>query len=411
MPRLVAPHYAHIYQRPREGSAWVASYQAFEYKHRIMALGGDDTASFSLRVKPAEAEYIYSYLIGSVVRIHVDDPIQPIWEGYIERVTYRAGGLTMTRSLENMINRASVTFYNASAPGAVKTETTSVVDNTASQAIYGVKEATVDAGIHYDNADKTHKTVLRSTLAAIRAWPQVSVANGAGGGGALIEIELRGLQYMAWDWAVYASTAGTVAAWQVLERMTIRTDLSAPPNATYIYETAGAAGSVAARNIGQNTAFNMSRTSQSGQTYLQFIQSIVEAGDATNLWVYGITMLDPNALTRTVYYKAATTAVRYQAFAYKDTGRLRDTSGVLVPGWLVTPDCGVQLMDVLIGYNQVGDDPRIGYIMAIDYDAETGLVSFQTGDNVTIEGVLQKDRYFKAHGHWSRFGANVRNVL
>jgi hypothetical protein len=417
MPSLIATHYAHIYQRPAQGSAWLGVYRALHYSHRLTIAGGFDSASFSLDVKPAEAEYIYSYLIGCVVRIHVDDPINPIFEGYIDRITYRAGGQTLTRSLENMANRVNVVYYSADKASGTKTEQNAVANNTASQAIYGVKEVTIDGGIHRNDSDKTHKVLLRNTQLATRAWPQVSMTNASAGTGALIEIELRGLHVMAWDWSNFRITAasglGTTEilslAYFRLTASTASANAYLPPNASMLYVTGG--GGVGNVQIQTNNNGNISLLSESGQTRLEFIQSIVEAGDGTNQYVFGITLPDPNTGLRYVYYRQANTTVQYQAYALRDTGRLRDLAGRLIPGWRVTPDAGVQLMDVLIGYNQLGDDPRIGYIQSVDYDADSGLVTFQTGDNATMEGVLQADRYFKAHGKIKKFGANLRQVL
>lgn len=408
MASFAIPHYLHIYDKPRAGSNWLNSYRADNYTHRLTARGGYDAASCSLKVRPSEAEHIFSNYLGNVVRIHVDDPNAPIFEGYIDRITYRPGGLVLTRSLENMANRVNV-VYSETAGGT--TQQTAVVNNAASQAIYGVKEMTIDGVVNY-GADVTHKNALRNTILAIQAWPQISTASGSSGGETL-ELEIRGLQYMAWDWQNYRNTAaGTDNADLAIMRVALRTDVSAPTNAPYIYLT-GSGGFTGAFTelIQANAAFVYSRQSEGGNTYLQYIQAVAEGGDGTNRWIYGITAPNPNTGIRRVYYRPMNAVVSYQANALLDTGRLRDTSGAIVPGWLVTPDAGIQIMDVLVGYNQSGDDPRIGYIESIDYDGETGLVSFQTGDNITMEGILQKDRYYKPQNAVRRFGAAPRTKL
>lgn len=406
---FIAPHYLHISDRPRQGSNLLATYQANNYTHRLTTAGGYDTASCALNVRPSEAEDIFSNYVGCAVAFYVDDPTAPIWEGYIERITYRAGGLVLTRSLENMANRVSVTYKNTASGN---TETTLVNDNADSQAIYGIKEMSIDGLINY-GADVSHKNLLRDTNLAIRAWPMVSVATGGDSGGPLIELEMRGLQYMAWDWQAYSNAAaGVDNADLAFMRTTVRTDVSAPTNAPYIYLT-GAGSFVGAFSalVQANATFNYSRQSSAGQTYNQYLQGLIEAGDGARPWIFGITPRDFNTGVRLVYYRAASAEIKYQVNALRETGRLRDMSGALIPGWRVTPDASAQIMDILIGYNQAGNDPRVFYIEAIEYDGESGLVSFQSGDNITMEGILQRNRYFRPQNRAQRFGAEPRKTL
>lgn len=430
MTLSIPTHVMEISQRPRQGALKLGSFPVNNYRHRITAKGGFDSASCSLDVRPAEAEDIFSNYVGCVVAFYVDNPFAPIWEGYIERITYRVGGAVLTRSLENMANRVNVTYYNADSGAAIKTENIqtalgTVIENAASQAIYGLKVTNLDAGIHFNNADKSHKNLLRQTTLAQRAWPQISTVFGVEASGPLIELEMRGLHYMAWDWQTYENVRGSgldtlTNASRAFQIVTSESGAAAwgggalvPANASYIYAigTSVNPNVLAQQYVTGNVSFNIQLASQSAQTYLQYIQGVAEAGDGAKQYVYGIHPPDPTTGIRYTYYSPANAAVAYQVTALRDPGRVRGTDGIITPGWLVRPNNGIQIMDILVGYNQAGDDPRIGYIESIEYDGETGLVSFQTGDNITMEGVLQKDRYYKAHGTKDRFGAQPRNVL
>jgi phosphotransferase system IIB component len=422
----IAPHYLHVYQRPRQGTAHVASYKVNGYRHRLVTQGGYDSASCALDVRAAEAEWIYSHLIGCVARFHVDDPMQEIFEGYIDRITYRVGGFTYTKSLENMANKVNVTYFNSDSAAAVKTEnvdtaTGTVLQNTESQAIYGLKEMNLEAGVHHNNADKTHKILLRQTTLAIRGWPQVSVAYGGENSGALIELEFRGLHVMAWDWQHYNAPKGS-AADVTLDLVTAFLRLVGdsgfaggiylPSNAASIYQTgvlAGGANWLRFVKSGAGPA-NISMASASGQTYLQFVQSITEAGDGVSQAVFGLKRYEISSGLRYAYYQLASTTVRYNINALRDTGRIRDIYGRIVPGWMVVPDGVFQTMDIRLASHSGGDDPRTGYISAVEYDADSGTASIQSGDNITLEGVLQHDRYFKAHSR-KAFSAPPRQVL
>ncbi len=405
---MIRPHIIQLWSKPKQTAQWLQNYIAVNYSHKIVAKGGYESMSATLTMTALEGEAFLERYIGNIVRVYVDNPVVPIWEGLITRITFRAGGVVFTRSTDNMMNRTNVTFYNADSASAQKTEQTAVADNTQSQALYGIKEGSIDAGVHYNNADKTHKTTLRNTLLGVRAYPQISVSAGGSSASASIEIECQGLIYFAYEWQNYKNTDTTLSsASGILNRI-------GSGNAGAIYPTnlpfvVALDGSL----VQSNLSFNISRESKTGQTFLQFIKSVVEAGDGTQQWVWGLTPVDPNTGTRRFYYKAASTAVVYTTQIYRDSGYVRDVYGNILNGWNVTPDAGIRINDAFLGWSLsgtgAGDDPRVGYIETIDYNGETGAVTWQTGDNITLEGVFQNDRYFKEQGR--RFGATIRSLV
>lgn len=411
-------HSVHLYQPPRQGTAFVAQHAAIGYRHGIMAKGGFDTASFTLQLSQPAAELAFSNYLGCVVRVIVDNPDEPIWEGYIDRMTWRTGGVAVTRGFDNMMNRVNVTYYNADSPSTNKTEQTAVANQLASQALYGVKEGSIDAGVHYDNSNKTHKEALRDLRKNIYAYPQVSVSASEGGDGVL-EIECKGLQYYVWDWSNYKlakshPNAITAALWGAFVRAAVMTGYPVdilPPNAPYVYEMGSVAGGDWMRYITQNAASDINYASEAGQTHLQWLQKIVDAGDSVNRYVFGITLPDPNNGKRYVYYRQANTAIQYTSYAMSDTGRLRDLYGGVVAPWLVRPDAGVRINDILTGWDEAGDDPRIGYIESIEYDADAGTVQWQTGDDITLEGAMQRKKPLKAFAANNSFAANPRQTV
>lgn len=402
---------AHVLQRPVQGTGFVGRYPVFNYTHRKIARGGDDYASCSIKCSQTAGEEIYSEYLGCIVQFYAsDNPIDPIFEGFINRVTLRTGGVVLTRSLDEMSNRVSVVFYSANSGATPKTEITTAVNNTDSQDIYGIKEGTFDGGIHFNAADTTHKQILRDTIRTIRAWPQISVASTDRVEGTSIELEIRGLKSFAWEWQNYTSTNTTLeTASDAFTRVTVLLTGAPPSNGALIYGT-GNVGTPSLGEIAANTTFNISRESRSGQSYWQYIQSIIEAGDGSAQYTCGITRSNIFAANRYVYYRpAAVATLKYTTKAYKDAGMLRNTAGVLIPGHLIEPDAAIQVMDLLPNWSQPGDNPTIGYIESIDYDAESGRVKWQTGDNLTLEGVLQGTKYFKKSG--VLFGAQTRQVL
>lgn len=399
-------HRLNLYQRPAQGGmngTFLASFVTVGWSHVIKARGGFESATCSVVIPRARAEAFIAEYLGTVGRLFVDNPMEPAWEGFIESITYVIGGQAITRSLANMSNRTNVVFFDADA-ATPDTTSTGVANNTTSQSVWGIRETTLDAGIHYNTADKTHKTILRNTLLAVKAFPQITTTSS--GGAIVLTLELRGLIYYAYEYQNYLNT-GTTLLPAVNAFLRASVALAAPANAAQVVETSAVYPVTYDDDIVSNLSFNIAETSDTGQTHLQYINSVVEAGDGTQQWVWGIGVFNINTLTRRIYYREASTAVVYTANVLRDVGRIRDTTGKLIPGWKIRPDRGIRLNDVLVGYNQTGDDPRVGYIEQIQYDAETGMVSYSTGDNRTVEGALGVVNYFKRAG--DRYTV-VRNV-
>ncbi len=403
---MIRPHHVHIYQRFREGNGYLARFQAFQYRHKKTAMGGDDSASCVVIATPAEAERILTDYLGCTVQTYVDNPIVPVWEGFISRITLEIGGVVFSRSLESMSNRVNVTYYNSDSAAADKTEQTAKVNNGLSQAKYGIKEGSYDAGVHYDNSDKTHKTALGSMVLGVYSWPQYSTEVRTPGA-VVVRLEMQGF-YHVWEWENYRNTGTTkYGAGGMLRRLLAFADANAPSNASYIYDTRLVGDPPPL--MGTNAAFNISEESKTGQTYWQFAQGIVEAGDGVSAWVLQITRPDPNTGLRQVYYQPANTAVAYVMRPLTEPNVIRTPYGTRVNGWDVEPDRAVEFTDVLSFDKLEGDNPKKAYISAVEYDADAQSVSIQSGDDLTLEAALGFRRYIKRIG--DRFGAQLRQTV
>lgn len=354
---------------------------------------------------------MFADFVGNIVQFFADaTPINPIFEGIITRITLRTGGITATRSTDEMTNSVDVVFYNTNSGATPKTNQTSTVVSQDSIDVYGTKHGTFDAGIHYNSGNLSHKTVLRNTLRTLKAYPQISVSSNDRIEGTIVEMEVKGLREYAWNWQNYASTDTTLkTAGATFEALTVRSDLALfPSNAGFIYAT-GAAGSAAVEGVTANSAFDISQESRSGQTYWQFLQSLLEAGDASVQWVCGITRSNIFNATRYVYYKAASSTLKYTVRAYEDAGRVRNLAGVIVPGYLVEPDAGVYVTDLFANWQNPGNDPALSYIDEVQFDGETGRIQWASFDNLMMDGIFNSNRWFKRSG--TLFGAQARQVL
>lgn len=403
-------HNLHILQRPKLGTNFIRQYPVSRYSHQKSARGGDMSASCSVYCSASEAQRFFAEFIGCVVQFYVDNPIDPIFEGYISRVTVRTGGVTATRSLEAMTNKVRTVFYNANSAATAKTEQNAFITTPRSIDEFGEKHGTFDGGIHFNNADKTHQTILTHTLNALRAFPMISIASADRQDQTIVELEIRGLVDFAWGWNNYESTDTTLnTASDAFAWVTARSDGVPSPNSSLVLVT-GTAGSRAVGDIISNTTFNISRESRSGSSYLDYIRGIVEAGDGSAQFAFGISRSNIFKQNRYVYYKPANSVIKYTTKVYQDAGFVRSPTGAIIPGHLVEPDAKIRLLDFFPEYDVPGNDnPRIGYIEEITYDGESGRVQWVTGDNLTLEGQFNANSLYKKAGQL--FGAPNRQTL
>lgn len=388
----IPAHTINIYQRPLAGSAHLRRDRVFNYRHKINAVGGFDTASCDIVPKSqADGDDFLEKYLGSRIAIHVDNPAEPVWEGFINRITFgSSGGTAFTISLDEMINRVAVKY---STGGAL--QSTTPVNDTASQAVYGIKQGTVDLGYFQTNTS-TRPANVGNTLITNRAWPKASAVNGAADG--IIHLELLGWYHtLRWQDRVVSSVANgsfyniiTNAGYGILV-------LYANGNAYF--------DNTDFRDITNNTVTS-SLDENRGKTFWDALVEVQEAGDASfNYYVVGLTPTDFNSGKRRLYYRPANYAIKYTA-RRRDNLRLLDLYRRKVSPWEVRPDCGVRITDWLGFGAVVGDDPRESYISVIEYDANHQTVIWAGDDNITAEGAFQLNRFAKPFG--KRFGAPPR---
>lgn len=363
-------------------------------------MGGFDTASCQIAVDRKVGEVAVEQWIGNRVAVFAQNAAVPIWEGLISRVTLKAGAAVFTASLDDMFNKVRTTFSQRNA--TPNTQITTPVNNTTSQGIYGIKEGNIDAfGNDSISADVTAKTTLANLYLATRAYPKVSTAFGGSSSNDLLSIEMVGF-YKTLEWETLNITAAAGAAtptvWFTTFFITATaarfSNLSTFFDATDQTQTA------------TNATFNF--IPSNGQSYWQGVVGATQPGNGSSRYVASITPTDPNTGSRRFYYQLANTTVEYTLQTRRDVGRVRTLFGAPVPPWEVRPDRGVRVMDILTGWDLLGDDPREFYLEAVNYDAESQTVSLQSSDNIELEGALQLDSQFKAIG--SRFGPAPRQT-
>lgn len=373
-------HTMNMYQKPAIGNGQMKRFTVYNYRHSINAIGGFDTASCDITIRSRdEGQQFLDQYLGNRIAFYVntDDPTVPIWEGFINRMTFSAGGVQYTISLDEMANYI-VAIYAATA-GSTTTTQSAAAQDTDSQAIYGIKEEQIDLG---QMLSGTGATLMRSTVLAQRAWPKSSILPSQGGNG-LLHIECLGF-YHTLEWENYRNT-GTGATQLGSFVDTIITNIL---NGTTFFDNADVTDTAANTNT-------VDIFTAKGESAWEVLMKIVESGDASNYYVAGVSPTDFQTGTRRFYYQQASTTVTYTA-RQSDGLRIRNLYGQLVDPWRVRPDTGIRVSDVLIGWDGVGDNPTETYIKKIDYDANRQSCIYSGDDDLTAEAVFSLKRFNKA---------------
>lgn len=368
-------HTLNLYQKPKRGNKFLGRYRIHQYVHTISAVGGYDTASCTILLRSrSEAFDFLEDHIGNRVAIFADDPTRPIWEGFINRMTFNLGKLAYTISLDEMFNALLVTYTDEyTTPGTPAIAHTAVAPQLTSQNIYGFKQGAIDLGIQRVASGKPN--ALRDTVINIRGWPQASIRQE--GDGVAVSLELLGF-YHTLKWQLYTNNSGSVTNSYAFITSFILPIVN--NGSTYFSITDFA-------EITNNTT-SVPRGDPGGKTLWDALRGIQESGDTTGEpYVIGVTPTDPNTGGRRLYYRPANFDIAYKV-RNSDGMIFRNRYGKPIPPWLVQPDRVVRVTDALVEYGLPGDDPRDTYLNVVEYDSERQVVTGQGFDDTTMEGVL-----------------------
>jgi hypothetical protein len=384
-------HTLNLYQKPARGNAFLKRFNVYNYRHTIAAVGGFDTASCDIAVRSRdEGQQFLDQYIGNRVAFYGDNPVEPIWEGFINRMSFSAGGVEYTISLDEMANRVKVTSTNT-ALSATDAQISVAANNTDSQALFGIKQENIDYG--YLRSTLT-QVAIRDTVINQRAFPKSSITRGQGAG--LLHIEFLGF-YHTMLWEDYTNTATTATTVNLLVNAV---QAALANGATFFDNTDDTDIAVNA------TSFNNEHVKR--ESSWDVLKRLTEVGDGSDYFIVGVTPTLFGTGTRRLYFRAANTAIKYTA-RQSDGLRIRNLYGQLVPPWTVRPDAGVRVSDMLIGWNGAGDNPAETYIQTISYDANQQSVDYQGDDDTRAEGAFQLKRYGRPIG--KRFSSTIRRAV
>lgn len=376
------PHRLHVYQKPAIGDTFQKAYTTLNYSHKISANGWFDSARCSLAVDRNEAENIFRNYLGNRVAIYVDNPVEPIWEGFINRVNLNTGSVQLSASLDKMTNRVLVQWSTGQGRAPAQTAEQTDADSIAT---YGSKMVHIDLGELY-TTNTGLPTAVRDAIIAQRPTPPVSAIGTGGQSTGLVEIEMLGFYHtLKWD----TFDVVTADATDIPRKLLTDTSPSYTYNSGVFYDDTNTS------RVDATTSFTAPGTRRAGESTWDMAVKMVEASPSGSRYVTGISPTSPNTGERIAYFEAARETVDYAVDAYGD-GRLTNLGGLPVNPWDVRPNRSVLLRNILLGEAETFATGKIAWIKAINYDAESQTVSWETDDDTSLPGVFALNTQEKA---------------
>lgn len=361
----------HIVHNPAlsDTARYSASFDTDNWQHRISANLGFDTASFDLKEEKYVLEDLFFNGLGRRVTRYSPDGNFVVWDGYISEMTLSEPGITLRISLKELANRASVRYVpidTSTNPPTESAETsTTVVNDTESQSLYGIKE-------RYFSPPKINR--LTAANAAQYASiildqyrrPRRSADFSGGSSEPRLSVMCEGFIHTL-EWRVYNQTAVSGADWVYVVAGTIITGVG-----QFIYDT----------DFDTNTT-QLQKYFNRDDTALNILQTAAGLGDNTDRrWLFYVLE------NRILQYKAASTTIAYLRRVGDPRQQIFDTTGRPMPYWEIRPNNWLRNSDVLPQFLTpagLQDDYPSMYIESVQYSEPDSLsLTGSTGDRAQV---------------------------
>lgn len=322
------------------------------YSHDIQAMGGYWTANLTFKGNQLDLEEWLANGLGRHVEVY-GPSLTKVWEGFVNQVKIRLGGLSVTRGpLTGIANNAALiysTVDTSTDPPVVGTrETSSFVQDTDSQGLYGIVTKILSSG----GIPEDEVTTLLSTYVTENKNPETSQSFSIGSQGQMV-LTLECLGYVHWTKLyTYNQTASTGTANLSAIFAAI---LAADPNSLISTSTV---------DIDSNT-LAVKQYYNDNDVAWKLLSGLVAKGDASfNRYVWGI--YDD----RVPAYNAIPTTIDYLQYLSSAGQHVETLAGVEVFPWDVRPGRWLQVPDFLIGQSQpsnLREDQRNILIESVTY--------------------------------------------
>lgn len=328
------------------------------YTHKTLAVGGYWTAQIVLNLTLVEAEDWYENGLGRQIKTYNPAGVV-IWEGFVNQVTLNAGALSQIRGpLMEVANRVSTVYspldVTVYPPVSGTTTVTTIAENTASQAQYGIIEKVVSAGTTTDeNAEKVRDVFLNENRNP-KTSGQVSLSLGSAQN---TVITLDCIGNVNWLTAYIYNNAST--AFELVSDKIIAI-IAADPN-SYL--------SASVNEIEENS-FLTPAVENRNRFAWDILTELVSLGNDVNdtRRLFGV------YADRVPYYTSQPKTIAYHHRLTDPAQAVTTPTGALVYPWDVQPGKWLHVPDFLIGRSfpasdNLADDPRNLFIESVDFTA------------------------------------------
>lgn len=298
--------------------------RANSYTHTITDRFGFESMQVSLAVTLDEAiEWLMNGLMRPVIVSSPDAEI--VWEGYLSGVQAQIGQKQASLTLDTMANRVRCAYSTTGgAPGV-----TSPVSDTASQAIYGIKDRVVSLNAADATAAGYRAAVVLSDAAFPKSRESTRATTGSPG-----DIQLS-LSFAGWygvlDWLLTSNTttATAVTTTQVGTLLSGYAAVNTFFSSSTVYITASGVSSP--QLIEANT------------TYREAIEDRLKLGNGSDPLAWGF--YEDRTFRVEAWAGANPGTITYQEFA--GDANIYDTAGGVVLPWNVRPNAISQVNELL----------------------------------------------------------------
>lgn len=338
--------------------------------YTISATRGYDSCRFTMT---GDMDYLRGWFRAGLIRdiIWRSPTGRVIWNGFVQSLQLREGGLSRSKSVAQMANRIYYVYSSLDTttnPPTVGEQKQITVNNTDSQAIYGIKTETISGGQITDTAATIEANTYLTELSRIRIDEQMTIG---GGQPPSISVNCVGYSHMM-DWFNYSQTtnSGTDNLHTVIGLV-----LAADPNSVI---------STSTTNIDSNTT-QVEEYYDGDRPSWKVITDLATRGGASNdRWVAGIyegrklTYKQAETIDTRWNQNASNKYLSYQKNPTDPGDRIFDEAGREIEPWDARPD----RLFFTVGY---GKQPQ--YIEQIVFNSPYSLQT-KSSDLNPLRGVV-----------------------
>jgi hypothetical protein len=286
-----------------------------------------------------------------------DEGTNICWRGFVDTIAANIGGLQITRGpMSGIANRAKMVYSTVDTSTTPPTmgvrATTTITNDTASQAIYGIWQKTLSCG----GTTAAGAAQLQALYLAENATPQTVKTLTPSGGNLSMTLTLKGAWYWLAGYEANFTTTGTV---NLSTRLTAILGMN--PNTLFSTDYS---------NVTANT-YQVGAYSNDDKNGMKALSELIPFGDVTlNRYTAGF-------YGQEVFYYAPMPSALEYTFSLSDPAQeVQYLSGVTVRPWAVLPARWMQISDLMVGRVpdvDFRDDPRNLAIEQVTYTAPYGL--------------------------------------